>query len=95
MRVFSSVSVGVVVVVLEMFVLVAGVRMRVFSSVGVGVIVGVRFVVTVSMVCHCRLLYGEIPAVSIVLSLGDPWEQPGPSGLTLSIWSATLAAAGV
>jgi hypothetical protein len=71
-RVFSSVGVGVVVVVLEMFVLVAGVRMGVFNSVGVGVVVGVRFVVTVSMVCHCRLLCYEIPAVSIVLSAVSP-----------------------
>jgi hypothetical protein len=75
MRVFSSVGVGVVMVVLDMFVLVAGVRMGVFSPVGVGVVVGVRFVVTVSMVCHCRLLWCEIPAVSIVLSATTPWNS--------------------
>jgi len=54
-RMFSSVGVGVVVVVLEMFVLVAAVRMRVSNFV-VAVFVGVRFVVTVLMLCHCRLL---------------------------------------
>ena len=48
MRVFSSIGVGVVVVVLDMFVLVAAVRMRV-SNVVVAVFVGVRFVVTVLM----------------------------------------------
>jgi hypothetical protein len=53
MRVFSSV--GVIVVVLDMFVLVAGVRVRVSSFV-VAVFVGMRFVVTVLMVCRCRLL---------------------------------------
>jgi hypothetical protein len=55
MRVFSSVGMGVVVFVLDMFVLVAAVRMRVCNFV-VAVFVGVRFVVTVLMLCHCRLL---------------------------------------
>jgi hypothetical protein len=54
MRVFSSVVVGVGVVVLDMVVLVAGVRVR-MSNVVVAVFVAVRFVVTVFMVCHCRL----------------------------------------
>jgi hypothetical protein len=56
MCVFSSVGVGVVVVVLDMFVLVAGMRVRVSKFV-VAVFVGVRFVVTVLMLCHCRLLW--------------------------------------
>src|SRR5277367_7079742 len=67
MRVFSSVGVGVGVVVLDMFVLVAGMRVRVSKFV-VAVFVGVRFLVTALMLCHCRLLWCEIPAVSIVLS---------------------------
>ena len=54
MCVFGSVGVGVVVVVLDMLVVVAGVRVGV-SKVVVAVFVGVRFVVTVFMVCHCRL----------------------------------------
>ena len=54
MCVFGSVGVGVVVVVLDMLVVVAGVRMRVSEFV-VLVFVAVRFVVTVFMVCHCRL----------------------------------------
>jgi hypothetical protein len=54
MRVFGSVVVGVGVVVLEVFVLMAGVRVGVRKFV-VAVFVGVRFVVTVLMVCHCRL----------------------------------------
>jgi hypothetical protein len=56
MRVFSSVVVGVGVVVFDMVVLVAGVRMRVSNFV-VAVFVGMRFVVTVFIVCHCRLLW--------------------------------------
>jgi hypothetical protein len=75
MGVFSSVGVGVVVVVLEMFVLVAAVRMRVSNFV-VAVFVGVCFVVTVLMLCHCRLLCCEIPAVSIVLSAMTPGNNP-------------------
>ena len=75
MRVFSSVGVGVGVVVLDMFVLVAGVRVRVSKFV-VAVFVGVRFVVTVLMVCHCRLLWCEIPAVSIVLFAMSPGNKP-------------------
>ncbi len=54
MRVFSSVVVGVGVVVLHVIVLVAGVRVGV-SDVVVVVFVGVRFVVTVLIGCHCRL----------------------------------------
>jgi hypothetical protein len=60
MRVLSSVVVGVGVVVLDMFVLVAGVRMRV-SELVVVVFVGVRCVMTVLMVCHCRLLVVRNP----------------------------------
>ena len=74
-RVFSSVGVAVVVVVLDMFVLVARVRMRV-SNVLVAVFVGVRFVVTVLTVCHCRLLWCEIPAAAIVLSAMSPGNNP-------------------
>ena len=54
MCVFGSVGVGVGVIVLDVFVLVAGVRVRVGNFV-VAVFVGVRFVVTVFIVCHCRL----------------------------------------
>jgi hypothetical protein len=54
MRVFGSVGVAVGVVVLEVFVLVAGVRVRVSKFV-VTVFVGVWFVVTVLIVRHCRL----------------------------------------
>lgn len=54
MRVFSSVVVGVRVVVLDVFVLVAGVRVG-MSKFVVAVFVGVRFIVTVFVVCHCRL----------------------------------------
>ena len=75
MRVLSTVGVGVVVVVLDMFVLVAGVRML-MSNVVVAVFVGVRFVVTVFMVCHCRLLWCETPAVSIVRSAMSPGNNP-------------------
>jgi hypothetical protein len=75
MRVFSSVGVGVGVLVLNVFVLVAGVRVRVSKFV-VAVFVGVRFVVTVLMVCHCRLLWCEIPAVSIVLFVMSPGNKP-------------------
>jgi hypothetical protein len=67
MCVFSSVGVGMGVVMLDMLVVVAGVRVRVSAFV-VLVFVGVRFVVTVFVVCHCHPLYVEIPAVSIVLS---------------------------
>jgi hypothetical protein len=55
MRVFSAVVVGVGVVVLDMVVLVAGVRVRVSNFV-VAVFVAVRFVVTVFIVCHCHPL---------------------------------------
>jgi hypothetical protein len=75
MRVFSSVVVGVGVLVLDVFVLVAGVRVRVSNFV-VAVFVGVRFVVTVLMVCHCRLLWCAIPAVSIVLFVMIPENKP-------------------
>lgn len=75
MRVFSSIGVGVVVVVLDVFVLVARVRMRV-SNVVVAVFVGMRFVVTVLTVCHCRLLWCEIPALAIVLSAMSPGNNP-------------------
>jgi hypothetical protein len=94
MRVFSSIGVGVVVVVLDMFVLVAGVRVRV-SEVVVAVFVGVRFVVTVLIVCHCRLLWCEIPSVSIVLSAMSPGNNPDRVDLRHPVWSATLAAPGV
>ena len=43
------------VVVLDMFVLVAGVRVGVSKFV-VAVFVGVRFIVTVFIVCHCHPL---------------------------------------
>jgi hypothetical protein len=75
MRVLGSVGVGMRVVVLDMFVLVAGVRVRVSKFV-VAVFVGVRFVVTMLMVCHCRLLWCEIPAASIVLSAASPGNKP-------------------
>jgi hypothetical protein len=75
MRVFSSVGVGVGVVVLDMFVLVAGVRVG-MSKFVVAVFVGVRFLVTVLVMCHCRLLWCEIPAVSTVLSAMSPGNKP-------------------
>jgi len=75
MRVFSSVVVGMGVVVLDVFVFVAGVRVCVSNFV-VGVFVGVRFVVTVLMVCHCCLLWCEIPAASIVLFVVSPENRP-------------------
>jgi hypothetical protein len=75
MRVFSSIGVGVVVVVLDVFVLVAAMRMCV-SDVVVAVFVGVCFVVTILMLCHCRLLWCEIPAVPIVLSAMSPGNKP-------------------
>jgi hypothetical protein len=75
MRVFSSIGVGVGVVVLDMCVLVAGVRVRVSQFI-VAVFVGVRFVVTVLMLCHCRLLWCEIPAASIVRSATSPGNKP-------------------
>jgi hypothetical protein len=91
MRVLSSVVVGVVVVVLDMFVLVAGVRVR-MSSFVVAVFVGMRFVVTVLIVCHCRLLWCEIPSVSIVLSAMSPGNKPDRVDSRHPVWSATLAA---
>ena len=54
MRVFSSVVVSVSVVVLDVVVLVAGMRVGVRDFV-VLVFVGVRFVVTVLIGCHCCL----------------------------------------
>ena len=66
-----------------MFVLVAGVRVRVSSFV-VAVFVGMRFVVTVLIVCHCRLLWCEIPAVSIALSAMSPGTKADRVGLTAS-----------
>jgi hypothetical protein len=83
MRMFSSVGVGVVVVVLDMFVLVAGVRVRVSNFI-VAVFVGMRFVVTVLIVCHCRLLWFEIPSLSIVLSAMSPGNKPDRAELTAS-----------
>jgi hypothetical protein len=80
MRVFSSVVVGVGVVVLDMIVLVAGVRVRV-SNVVVAVFVGVRLVVTVFMRCHCRLLWCEFPAAFDCALRNAPWEQARPDGL--------------
>ena len=74
MRVFRSVGVGVVVVVLDMFVLVAAVRMRVSNFV-VAVFVGVCFVVTVLMLCHCRLLCVR-SRPSIVLFAMSPGNKP-------------------
>jgi hypothetical protein len=94
MRVFSSVGMGVVVVVLDMFVVVGGVRVRVSEFV-VAVLVGVRFVVTVLIVCHCRLLWCEIPFVSIVLSAMSPGNSPDRVDSRHPVWSATLAAPGV
>jgi hypothetical protein len=94
MRVFSSIGMGVVVVVLDMFVVVGGVRVRVSEFV-VAVLVGVRFVVTVLIVCHCRLLWCEIPFVSIVLSVMSPGNNPDPVDSRHPVWSATLAAPGV
>jgi len=74
MRVLSSVVVGVGVVVLDMFVLVAGVRVRVSNFV-VAMFVRVRFVVTVLMVCHCHPLCCRDPG-RIYCALRDaPWEQ--------------------
>jgi hypothetical protein len=61
MRVLSSIVMGMGVVVLDMLVLVAGVRVRVSNFVVV-VFVGMHFVVSVWMLCHCRLLWCEIPA---------------------------------
>ena len=55
MRVFGAVVVGVGVLVLDMVVLMAGVRMRMTNFV-VAVFVAVRFVVTVLIVCHCHPL---------------------------------------
>jgi hypothetical protein len=75
MRVLSSVVVSVRVVVLDMFVVVAGVRVRVSNFV-VAMFVRVRFVVTVLIVCHCALLCCEIPAASIVLSAMRPGNKP-------------------
>jgi hypothetical protein len=83
MRVLGSVGVDVVVVVLDMFVLVAAVRMRVSDFV-VAVFVGVCFVVTVLMLCHCRLLWCEIPAMSIVLFTMSPGNKPDGVDLTAS-----------
>jgi len=60
MRVFSSVGVGVGVVVFHVVVLVAGVRVGVSNFVVV-VFVGVRFVVTVLMLCHCHPLWCRNP----------------------------------
>ena len=54
MRVFGSVGVFVRMVVLDVVVLVAAVRVRVRKFV-VAVLVGVRFIVTVLIVCHCHL----------------------------------------
>jgi hypothetical protein len=86
-RVFGSVGVGVVVVVLDMFVLVAGVRVRVSSFV-VAVFVGMRFVVTVLIVCHCRLLWCEIPSVFIVLSGMSPGNKADRVDSRHPVWSA-------
>jgi hypothetical protein len=55
MGVFAAVVVGVRVLVLDMVVLVGRVRMR-MSNFVVAVFVGVRFVVTVFIVCHCHPL---------------------------------------
>jgi hypothetical protein len=73
MGVFSSIVVGMRVVVLDMFVLVGGVRVRVSNFV-VAVFVGVRFVVTVLMLCHCRLLWCEIPAAFHCALRNERWE---------------------
>jgi hypothetical protein len=66
MRVLSSVVVAVRVVVLDMFVIVAGVRVRVRNFV-VAMFVRVGFVVTVLMVCHCALLWCD-PGRSLLCS---------------------------
>jgi hypothetical protein len=94
MRVFGSVGVRVGMVVLDVFVLVAGVRVRV-SNVVVAVFVGVRFVVTVWMLCHCALLWCEIPAAPIVLSAMSPGNKPDRADGRHPVWSASLAAPGV
>lgn len=91
MRVVSSVGVGVVVLVLDVFVLVAAVRMRVSNFV-VAVFVGVCFVVTVLMLCHCRLLWCEIPAASIVRFARSPGNRSDGMDSRHPVWSATRAA---
>jgi hypothetical protein len=77
MRVFGSVGVSVGVVVLDMFVLVAGMRVRVSSSVVI-MIMRVGFIVTVLALRHCRLLSCELPDASIVLSAIRPGNRPFP-----------------
>jgi hypothetical protein len=58
--VFGSFGMRVRVLVLEMLMLVAGMRMGVSELVMV-VLVGVRCVMTVLMVCHCQLLVVRNP----------------------------------
>lgn len=77
MRVFGPIGVSVSVVVLDMFVLVAGMRVRVSSSV-VAMFMSMRFVVTVLALRHCRLLSCELPDASIVLSAMRPGNRPFP-----------------
>ena len=80
MRVLGSVVVAVGVVVLDMFVVVAGVRVRVSNFV-VAMFVRVRFVVTVLMLCHCHPLCCRDPG-HIYCALRDaPWEQLTASSL--------------
>jgi hypothetical protein len=74
MSVFGSVVVGVRVVVLDMFVVVAGVRVRVSEFV-VLVFVGVRFVVIGLMVCHCHPLCCRDPDRTHCALRDAPWEQ--------------------
>jgi hypothetical protein len=83
MRVLGSVVVGVGVVVLDMFVLVAGVRVRVSNFV-VAMFVRVCFVVTVLMLCHCHPLCCRDPGRLYCALRDAPWEQTRPDGLTAS-----------
>lgn len=79
MCVLGSVAVGMRVFVLEMFVLVAGVRMRVSELVVVVVVfVCVRSVMTVFVVCHCHLQSFGTSMGSIVLSTTPPPDGFAP-----------------
>ena len=71
---FGSVGMGMVMVVLDMFVVVRGVRVRVGKFV-VAVFVGVRFVVTVLIVRHCRLPVVCDPGRIHSALRDEPWEQ--------------------
>ncbi len=77
MRVFGSVGVSMGMVMLDVFVLVAGMRVRVRSSVVI-MFRRVGFVVTVLALRHCRLLSCELPDAPIVLSAMRPGNGPFP-----------------